>query len=1715
MKLFKKLLLGFLWIAVPAHLYSQDFSNKGKDFWIGYGNHVRMFNNSPWPQTACIGGVCPEKMQLYITSDVNTSGNVDIPGVGFSQSFSVSANQITTIDIPRSAALNDEGLFNRGIHVTALKPIVVYSFIYVNAVSGATVCLPTNTLGREYYSVNFKQLSNEPNSHSYFFVVAADTGTTTVEITPTALTKNGSAANVPFIVTLTQGQVYQVLGQTASSQGVDLTGSRIRSLNMGSGCKRIAVFCGSGKISIGCNDPSVGSSDNLYQQIYPTGVWGKTYITVPPTTNGGNSLTTYYRIIRPDPLAIVTLNGAILPGASFTNGFYYQFTSNTTNVISSNLPILVAQYFTTSGGTNATNCSNPANISDPEMIYLNPVEQTVTDVTLNSMQPSVNTNITTHFLNVVLRNVPGAINSLRIDGVSYPASFSPVPQDMNYAFARLSVPSQGHRVTCDSAFNIIAYGMGSAESYGYSGGTNLKDLYQFVSIVNQYATVNFPATCKNAPFNFRIVFPYQPTQIQWVFGAALNAMGIADVTITNPVYDSTWIVNGRQVYRYSLPLQYNIATVGTYPIKVIANNPTPDGCSGVQEIDYDLQVFDPPGANFNFATNGCVTSPVTFTDVSNTGGRPVIQWNWNFGDAGTSNIQNPSHTYTAPGSYLASLSVITDVGCISDTMTKQIDLTQSPQARFGASLPRCVGKPVTFTDSSTVTGGNSLAKWYWNFGDGSPQVIATSNAPQIHTYTSAGTYTATLKVETTSGCMSVVFSRQIVINANPLASFSLNGSVCLPQGAATFVNGSTISDGTGPLMTYLWNFGDGNTSTASSPVHNFTTGGPFTVTLTATSNNGCIDDTVRTISTIYAQPDAAFTVDSMESCHGGTFNFTDQSTAANSTINQWFWDFGDATTSNIQNPAKQYATPGTYTVKLYINSAAGCRSDTATMNVTVLQLPTVSFTNSGTVCEGVAVQLTSTSVSNGGTISQYNWTVNGSPVGGNNPVVSYTPTVSGNNNIVLSVTTNKGCSNQASGTLPINPRPVASFNLPNICLPAGNATFTSTSTVSGGSITSYLWNFGNSQTATTATASTTYSNTGPYNVSLTVTSSNGCVDDSVRALNTIFAQPQASFGAPVEVCLGAPVNFADQSTAPNSAVTQWLWNFGDATTSTAQHPIKNYTTPGTYTVTLTITSGVGCISSTATRTVVVNPLPAANFTTSTPACEGRNITFTDASAANAGNLTKWTWNFGDGNTAVMTNPNPFVHSYANAGTFNVTLQVETNKGCISTVLTKPVIVNILPAAGFISPEICLTDPGAPFIDTSRIATGNIATWQWNFGDPNATAVNPNSSTLQNPVHQYSVVGNYTATLIVASNNGCTDTIAQTFTVNGSIPLANFTIQNANALCSNKDVVIADASTVDFGNLIKTEIYWDWTNDPTIKTTDNSPSLGKLYGHTYPEFGSPGTRTITVRMVTYSGITCMNVMTKTITLLATPALRFDPVNEICSNAPSFQITQADITNGLPGAGVFSGPGVSNTGLFNPTTAGAGSHTIRYTFTAANGCSNFIEQTIRVNPTPNTNAGPDKVVLEGGQVQLTPAMNAGFPVTYTWTPPAGLSNANAPDPMASPADDITYTLKITSDKGCTTSDQVFVKVLKKPAIPNIFSPNGDNIHDKWVIGFLDTYPGCTVEIFNRYGQRIYFSVGYSTPWDGTINGKPVPVGTYYYIVDPKNGRQKMTGYIDIVR
>ncbi|HEY6503760.1 MAG TPA: PKD domain-containing protein [Chitinophagaceae bacterium] len=1423
---------------------AQDFSNKGKEFWLAYCYHVGM-----------LGGGFPS-MTVYITSDVATSYTLEIYGVATIATGNLNPGQVIPVAIPTAYFINNEGTFtNRTIRVTAPKPVVVYSYITRNAASAGTLCLPTNVLGKEYYSMNFTQVSNENNSNSYFTIIAVEDNTA-VEITPSAATKNGWVANTTYTVNLNKGEIYQVLGAANGFNGEDLTGSKIRSVASASGgCKKIAVYSGSGKIRIPASGCSGNSSDNLYQQLYPTGSWGKKYLTAPSANNPNN----YYRIGRSDPASNVYLNGALIPAGSFINN-YYQFFNNIPNLIESDLPISVAQFFTTQG-CDGNPSSQPY---DPDMIMLNPVEQNIDRVTLvssNLVAAATPQYPHQHNIHAIMKNGGTGISSFKLDGNPVPiGSWAVHPADPAYSYLYMNSVSQGyHTLSSDSGFNATAYGYANFESYGYSAGANVKDLYQFISISNQYASVDFPAACKGAISTFSMTFPYKPTQIIWNF----NGLFPND-TANNPVYTSSSVVNGRTLYKYDLPGTYTMPAAGSYPIQIVAQNPTSDGCSGIQEIDIELQVFDPPVAAFNFTTNGCVSSPVVFTDnTTNTGGRPITHWHWNFGDGNTANdVPTINHTYAGPGSYNVKYTVITDIGCLADTIPQVVVLNDPPVAQFSTAAPYCAGKTISFTDNSTVSSG-AIAKWTWNFGDGSPVVIAFTNAAQTHTYTNPGTYPVTLEVETASGCRSNVTSIPVTVNPNPVVAFNLP-NVCLPVGAAQFNSTSTISDGTENLFGYIWNFGD-------------------------------------------ATP-----------------------------------------TSSVQNPLHNYT------------------------------------------------------------------------------------------------------------------------------------------------------------------------GAGPYNVSLTVTSNNGCITTGTQSLTTIYTEPIAIFPQPADVCLGAPMNFTDQSMAAGSTVTQWLWNFGDATTSTLQNPAKTYTAAGTYTVTLTITSAIGCQSvspaNIATRQVVVNALPVADFNTSLPGCAGQGITFTNASVANSGNITRWTWNFGDATNATLTTGAPFIHTYATASAtpYNATLQVETDKGCISTVLTKPVLINPVPSAGFISPEICVNDVLAPFTDTS---SGGATGWEWNFGDPNATAGNPNISTVQNPTHHYTMPGNYTVQLVATNAAGCKDTISNPVKVNGGLLTPQFTVENTTPLCSNKSITIKDASTINAGNILRVEIYWD-PADITIKTTDDDPVAGRTYTHTYPEFFTPATRTYNVRYVVYSGITCFMEFTRPVTLLATPQLGFNSALPVCSSVPAFQLAQPQLINNLPGSGAFSGSGVTSTGLFDPQAAGDGTHTITYTYTATNGCANSVDQTVIVDPTPVADAGPDKFLLEGGYITLTPKLVTNIPVTYAWTPATYLNNPSVANAQASPPTDFTYTLTVTSDKGCTDNDEVFVKLLKSLVIPNIFSPNNDGINDKWVIEHLESYPGCTIQLYNRYGQMVQRFVNY-TPWDGKINGQDAPLGTYYYIIDPKSGRKPITGFVDIIR
>ncbi|MEO3405264.1 gliding motility-associated C-terminal domain-containing protein [Mucilaginibacter sp. CAU 1740] len=249
----------------------------------------------------------------------------------------------------------------------------------------------------------------------------------------------------------------------------------------------------------------------------------------------------------------------------------------------------------------------------------------------------------------------------------------------------------------------------------------------------------------------------------------------------------------------------------------------------------------------------------------------------------------------------------------------------------------------------------------------------------------------------------------------------------------------------------------------------------------------------------------------------------------------------------------------------------------------------------------------------------------------------------------------------------------------------------------------------------------------------------------------------------------------------------------------------------------------------------------------------------------------------------------------------------------------------------------------------------------------------------------------------------------------------------------------------------------------------------------------------------------------ITVSAKPVAAITGPSTVCSGTSvtlQASPTDAKTYSWLPVEGV-SDPTSPNP-IFSPA------QTTTYTLTVTNngGCIDSKQITLEVIPSPTVSIGAVKKIFEGKSVVLdAEAHDADL---YLWTPSTGLDDPTKKNPVASPTDDITYTVKAMSDNGCEPAfASVFVRVFKKITIPTVITPNGDGKNDTWNIEALETYPECELKVFNRNGQTVFSSKGYSKPWNGGYNGYVLPSGTYYYTLDLKDGEPVRSGWVYLAR
>jgi PKD repeat protein len=871
--------------------------------------------------------------------------------------------------------------------------------------------------------------------------------------------------------------------------------------------------------------------------------------------------------------------------------------------------------------------------------------------------------------------------------------------------------------------------------------------------------------CQSQAVNFTDLSTGNITGWSWIFPGGTPASS----TLQNP--SVTW----------SLP--------GSKSVKL-----TISGVGGPQSITQTVEILPLPAANFTFTVN---KYEVTFTNTSVNS----TSYDWDFGDGLNSSEESPLHEYADAGTYVVILTASGPCG----TSTKSITVNTAPKADFTASpLSGCAPLAVLMNNQSS----SNAVNYNWSFPGGIP--VASNQANPTVVYTLPGTYSITLRASNNSGADTIIRVDYIKVKTIPTAKFTavVNGVI------ATFTNTSS-----GNPSSYLWKFGDGDTSIVTNPVHTYANPGTYNVILTATNECGSTSDTVSVVILSSAPPSAAFSVNPSSGCAPLTVNFTNNSTGAVSY--SWSFPGGNPTVSTETNPTVVYDTAGVYTVTLTATNAFG--SSTATSSITVNAAPVAGFTY--VVNNDTSFVFTNTSTG----ATSYLWTFgDGDSSTVASPVHDY-PAIDSIVQYTVIMQAINGCGVVSDTQIvSVITDPTAGFTASSNsgCAPL-TVQFTNTSSSNA---TSFDWQFPGG-TPSSSTAQTppaiVYAVPGTYTVTLTASNSAG----SSTSTQTIVVNggPTANFSATVS---GLTATFVNGS----SNGTTYDWTFGDGGSSSDANPTHDYAADGTYTVVLTATNSCG--TSTFTQNVVITTAPGAGFSVSTSSgCAVLTVNFTDISS---GNPVSWAWDFPGGTPSSSTEQNPTVQ-YSVSGVYDVTLVVTSVGGGTSS-FTQPgiITVNGTPLAGFTSSSNGST---VSFANTSSNATSYV----WNFGDGS-------SSMEENPSHTYLTDGEYTVTLLATNN--CGTTILDQIVVVSTPPTASFTT-SGNTGCAPFTVQFTNASSSNASSY-----QWDFPGGNPSSSTDANPSIvwntAGVYTVTLTAFNAAGssssTTTIKVGTAPTAGFT---------------------------------------------------------------------------------------------------------------------------------------------------------------------------------------------------------------------------------------------------------------------
>jgi len=733
------------------------------------------------------------------------------------------------------------------------------------------------------------------------------------------------------------------------------------------------------------------------------------------------------------------------------------------------------------------------------------------------------------------------------------------------------------------------------------------------------------------------------------------------------------------------------------------------------------------------------------------------------------------------------------------------------------------GQVAAFTAYAT---GTAPFTYQWNFGDGS----SGTGGNVTHTY-APGNYRACLLVIDANGCQSDFCDSVHVANTNVCeANFTktVSGTTVAFNNTSTYFGGSA---------SYVWSFGDGDSSTVINPTHTYNAPGTYQVCLKITTPNNCTDTYCQsiTITTSSINCEAAFS----HLMQGDTVYFTNNSvpvTQAGVVYVSYLWTFGDGTSSADRNPKKVYANYQTYPVCLKItvynaNQSVVCVDSVcqAVMYYPLSNQCDANFTS--TVSTNGLVAFNNTSSYAPGTRAEWFWTFgNGDSSYVMSPSHQYT--TAGTYNVCLrmyvyNLNNVLSCADSICKTVVVQgvpPHCDAAFTAHPVA--NNRVEFANNSVAANPNATTYTWTYGDGTSATGFAPDHIYTAAGTYFVCLYMyDQSTNCRDTLCKTVIVGQNTPTCTAYLTYNIgTLASPfvVYFTDASVSstPNDPIVSWFWNFGDSTTSTTQNNVHTYTTPGQYVVCLTITTLSGCTNTVCKAVnLISNTTCNADFTyTGVP---GPTIAFTNTSNQGGATAT-YRWTFGDNTSSTDQNP---VHVYANPGQYRVCLVITTANGCVDDICKYVTIGTTVNCEAAFTAHV-VSNNRVEFANNSVSANPNATSYKWTFGDGTA-------STLFAPDHIYQAPGTYTVCLYMYDQqSSCRDTLCkQVVIVGSSVPQCDASF--AYTVISNR----VEFRSTSVPALNTTSHFWTF-GDGTTSTQVNPQHI----------FANPGTYTVCLTII---------------------------------------------------------------------------------------------------------------------------------------------------------------------------------------------------------------------------------------------------------------------------